>query len=430
MPDRTSPPPICKPAHSPVREPACVRMPNGIPVYVFDAGESDVVRIDLLFEGGRWQQELPLQALFTNRMLREGTVRFSSGEIAERLDYYGAWLELASAAEYTYLTLYSLGKYLSETLAVLESVVKEPLFPEKELKVVLETNIRQFLVNSSKAEYLAGRALMNLLFGAGHPLGHVLCEDDYRRLTPGVLRHFYDRYYHSAHCSIYLAGRIDGRCLRLVEEHFGQEPFGGVLQAPAGHGRFRPAGGPEDTRFLKREGAAQNAIRMGMLSLNQHHPDYLKLRVLVTLFGGYFGSRLMSNIREQKGYTYGISATLLPYPDEGVLTISADTAPQYVRPLWREVQAEMDRLREERVPGEELERVRNYMLGEMCRSYESVFSLSDAWIFIHISGLDKSYFTGIVEAIETVTSDELQSLAQKYLCKENLKAVVCGENFS
>ena len=167
MPDRTSPPPICKPAHLPVREPACVRMPNGIPVYVFDAGESDVVRIDLLFEGGRWQQELPLQALFTNRMLREGTVRFSSGEIAERLDYYGAWLELASAAEYTYLTLYSLGKYLPETLAVLESVVKEPLFPEKELKVVLETNIRQFLVNSSKAEYLAGRALMNLLFGAG-----------------------------------------------------------------------------------------------------------------------------------------------------------------------------------------------------------------------------------------------------------------------
>ena len=307
MPDRTSPPPICKPAHLPVREPACVRMPNGIPVYVFDAGESDVVRIDLLFEGGRWQQELPLQALFTNRMLREGTVRFSSGEIAERLDYYGAWLELASAAEYTYLTLYSLGKYLPETLAVLESVVKEPLFPEKELKVVLETNIRQFLVNSSKAEYLAGRALMNLLFGAGHPLGHVLCEDDYRRLTPGVLRHFYDRYYHSAHCSIYLAGRIDGRCLRLVEEHFGQEPFGGVLQAPAGHGRFRPAGGPEDTRFLKREGAAQNAIRMGMLSLNQHHPDYLKLRVLVTLFGGYFGSRLMSNIREQKGYLRHIS---------------------------------------------------------------------------------------------------------------------------
>lgn len=429
MLDRTLSPSICKPGYAPVREPACVRMPNGVPVYVFDAGESDVVRMDLLFEGGRWHQELPLQALFTNRMLREGTVRLSSGEIAERLDYYGAWLELASAAEYTYLTLYSLGKYLPETLAVLESVVKEPIFPEKELKVVLETNIRQFLVNSSKTDFLANRSLMNALYGPEHPAGHVLCEDDYRRITPEVLRHFYDRYYHSVNCSIYLAGRIDERCLRLVEKHFGKEPFGNGSRK-AEKRRFLPDGSREQTRFLERKGAMQNAVRMGMLSLNQHHPDYLKLRVLVTLFGGYFGSRLMSNIREQKGYTYGISATLLPYPDEGVLTISADTAPQYVRPLWREVQAEMDRLREERVPGEELERVRNYMLGEMCRSYESVFSLSDAWIFIHISGLDKSYFTGIVEAIETVTSDELQSLAQKYLCKENLKAVVCGENFS
>lgn len=429
MLNRTTPPSICKPGHSPVREPACVRMPNGIPVYVFDAGESDVVRMDLLFEGGRWHQEQPLQALFANRMLREGTVRFSSGEIAERLDYYGAWLELASAAEYTYLTLYSLGKYLPETLAVLESVVKEPLFPEQELKVVLETNVRQFLVNSSKAEFLASRSLMNFLYGPEHPAGHILCEEDYRCITPEVLRHFYDRYYHSVNCSIYLAGRIDEHCLRLVEEHFGKEPFGSDFRE-AEKQRFLPAGSPEKTRFLERKGASQNAVRMGMLSLNQHHPDYLKLRVLVTLFGGYFGSRLMSNIREQKGYTYGISAGLLPYPGEGVLTISADTTPQYVEPLCREVYVEMDRLCGERVSGEELERVRNYMLGEMCRSYESVFSLSDAWIFIHISGLDRSYFTGIVEAVESVTPDELQSLAQKYLCKENLKVVVCGENFS
>ena len=429
MLDRTVPPVICKPGQLLVREPECVRMPNGVPVYVFNAGDGDVVRIDLLFEGGRWHQELPLQALFANRMLREGTMRFSSGEIAERLDYYGAWLELASAAEYTYLTLYSLGKYLPETLAVLESVVKEPVFPEKELKVVLETNIRQFLVNSSKAEFVAGRSLMNFLYGEAHPAGHVLCEEDYRRITPEALQRFYARYYHSAGCSIYLAGRIDGECLRLVEEHFGREPFGNGFRR-ADKRCFQPFGEVGKTRFLKRKGATQNAVRMGMLSLNQHHPDYLKLRVLVTLFGGYFGSRLMSNIRERKGYTYGISAALLPYPGEGVLTISADTTPGNVRPLWQEVYKEMDRLCEERVPEEELDRVRNYMLGEMCRSYESVFSLSDAWIFIRISGLDKSYFTGIPQAIETVTPDELQVLAQKYLCKENLKVVVCGENFS
>ena len=205
----------------------------------------------------------------------------------------------------------------------------------------------------------------------------------------------------------------------------GGEP--GKRVAPAAAGARFGRGEPD---AAQREGAAQNAVRMGMLSLNQHHPDYLKLRVLVTLFGGYFGSRLMANIREQKGYTYGITAGLLPYPGEGVLTISSDTAPEYVQPLVQEVYKEMDRLCCERVPDEELDRVRSYMLGEMCRSYESVFSLSDAWIFIRISGLDKSYFTDILRAIETVTPDELRDLAQKYLCKENLKMVVCGKNFS
>ena len=295
--------------------------------------------------------------------------------------------------------------------------------------MVLETNVRQFLVNSSKAEFAAGRALMNFLYGESHPAGHVLRVEDYRRITPEALQRFYARYYHSANCSIYLSGRIDERCLRLVEEHFGQEPFGsGFL--PMERMVFQPCGDAGKTLFLEREGAAQNAVRMGMLSLNQRHPDYLKLRVLVTLFGGYFGSRLMGNIREQKGYTYGITAGLLPYPGEGVLTISSDTAPEYVQPLVQEVYKEMDRLCNERVSDEELERVRSYMLGEMCRSYESVFSLSDAWIFIHISGLDKSYFTDIPRAIETVTPDELRDLAQKYLCKENLKMVVCGKKFS
>ena len=430
MIDRIHAPQIRRPESFSVRRPRCVLLPNGIPLYVLDAAdEGDVVRIDLLFGGGRWHQEQPLQALFANRMLREGSRRFSSEQIAERLDYYGAWLELASAAEYTYLTLYTLGKYLPQTLDVLESVVKEPLFPQKELDVVLEANVRQFMVNSSKTEYLALRKLMNALYGDEHPAGHVLGEEDYRRITPDVLRRFYARYYHSANCSIYLAGHIDERCLRLVEEHFGQAPFGQGSHK-AGRRKFSPIGCPGQDFFVEREGAMQSTVRMGMLVPNQSHPDYLKLRVLVTLFGGYFGSRLMSNIREEKGYTYGISAGLLPYPDEGVLTIVADTASHNVRPLVQEVYAEIDRLHAEPVSSDELERVRNYMLGEMCRSYESVFSLSDAWIFIHISGLDASYFSAMPEAIRTITSEELRHLARKYLCKENLKVVVCGEKIS
>ena len=169
---------------------------------------------------------------------------------------------------------------------------------------------------------------------------------------------------------------------------------------------------------------------MGMLSLDRNHPDYLKLRVLVTLFGGYFGSRLMSNIREEKGYTYGISAGVMPYPGQGVLAVNAETANEFVEPLIAEVYHEIDRLQNDLVPAEELSMVQNYMSGEMCRSYESAFSLADAWIFVQISGLRDSYFTDALDAVKNVTPEEIRELAGKHLCKEKLKEVVSGKKMS
>ena len=121
---------------------------------------------------------------------------------------------------------------------------------------------------------------------------------------------------------------------------------------------------------------------MGCFVMDRHHPDFLKARVMVTLFGGYFGSRLMSNIREDKGYTYGIGAGIVSYPGTGILTVSTEAANEYVNSIITEVYREMDKLCNDLVPQEELEMVKNYMLGDLCRSYEGPFSLSDAWIYI------------------------------------------------
>lgn len=402
---------------------------NGIPLNVLNAGENEVVRIDFLIKGGRWQQVQPLQALFTNRMLREGTRRFTAAEIAERLDYYGAWLELSSASEHAYLTLYSLNKYLPETLDVLESIVKEPIFPEKELGVIIDTNIQQYLVNSSKVDFLAHRGLLKAVFGERHPGGRLVQEEDYHRITPSVLRDFYNRYYHSGNCSIYLSGKVTDECIRKVEQLFGSEPFGTGFRKPEKK-EYLPVVSEEKRIFIERPDALQSAVRMGMLSLDRNHPDYLKFRVLVTLFGGYFGSRLMSNIREEKGYTYGISAGVMPYPGQGVLAVNAETANEFVEPLIAEVYHEIDRLQNDLVPAEELSMVQNYMSGEMCRSYESAFSLADAWIFVQISGLRDSYFTDALDAVKNVTPEEIRELAGKHLCKEKLKEVVSGKKMS
>ena len=146
MLNRSDQPRILEPEQLVVQRPERIKLPNGVPLSVLNAGDNEVTRIDLLMAGGRWQQKQPLQALFTNRMLREGTRRYDAAQIAEKLDYYGAWLELSSASEYAYVTLYSLNKYLPQTLDILESIVKEPVFPEKELGVIVDNNIQQFLV--------------------------------------------------------------------------------------------------------------------------------------------------------------------------------------------------------------------------------------------------------------------------------------------
>ena len=426
--DRTIQPEIQTLKNFRILAPVRSTLPNGIPLTVINAGEQDVVRMDILFAGGRWQQSQKLQALFTNRMLREGTTKYTAATIAEKLDYYGSWLELSSASEYAYITVYSLNKYLAKTLEVVESMIKEPLFPEKELRTILDTNIQQYLVNTSKVDFLAHRSLLKSLYGEQHPCGKIVMEEDYHIITPDVLRDFYERHYHSGNCSIFLSGKVTEDSIRRVTDTFGV-PFGQYqLQMPKLSFPF--AAVPEKRIFTEREDAMQSAVKMGCTTITREHPDYPKLRVLMTLFGGYFGSRLMSNIREEKGYTYGISAGIMFYPDSGTLLVSTETDNEYVEPLIQEVYHEIDRLHQEPVSMEELTMVRNYMLGEMCRSYESPFSLSDAWIFIATSGLTDDYFSDSLHAVNEITPAEIQDLAQRYLCKETLKEVIAGKKLS
>ena len=426
--DRTIQPEIQPLKNFHIQTPVRTTLPNGIPLTVINAGEQEVVRMDVLFSGGRWQQSQKLQALFTNRMLREGTTKYTAATIAEKLDYYGSWLELSSSSEYAYITVYSLNKYLAKTLEVVESMIKEPLFPQKELQTILDTNIQQYLVNTSKVDFLAHRSLLKSLYGEQHPCGKIVMEEDYHTITPEVLREFYERYYHSGNCSIFLSGKVTDDIISRVTDIFGI-PFGQYqLQRPKLSFPF--AAIPEKRIFTEREDAMQSAVKMGCTTITREHPDYPKLRVLMTLFGGYFGSRLMSNIREDKGYTYGISAGVVFYPDSGLLIVSTETDNEYVEPLIQEVYHEIDRLHQDPVSAEELRMVRNYMLGEMCRSYESPFSLSDAWIFIATSGLKDDYFARSLQAVNEITPAEIQDLAQRYLCKETLKEVIAGKKLS
>ena len=424
--NRQIPPPICPLSDIHVTYPESQRLKNGIPLHVIRAGMEDVVRFDLLIGAGQWHQTQALQAMFTNRMLREGTSSLTSQQIAEKLDYYGAMMELSSSVYCGFITLYSLNKYFPQTIELVADMLMNPTFPAKEMEVVVEVNKQRFLINSTRVEMMGRKRLNRALFGEAHPLGRYAEVEDYDRLSPEVLKSIYHQHYHSGNCSIYLSGKITPEIIQSVERALGDAPWGEVSQASS----FQPiTPQPEVGKrfFVEKEDALQSSIKLGGFVMDRLHPDFLKARVMVTLLGGYFGSRLMSNIREDKGYTYGIGAGIVTYPGVSVLAISTEAANEYAEAVITEVYKEMDRLCNEHVPQTELDMVKNYMLGDWCRSYEGPFSLSDAWIYVESGGLDKEFFVRSIDAIQSITCEEVQALAQKYLCKENLIEVIAGK---
>ncbi len=424
--DRTVPPPIRPMEPFLLMRPERRVMANGMPLNVINAGTQDVVRVDVLVGCGQCHQDVPLQALFTNRMLREGTTTLTSGRIAESLDYYGAWLELSSSVNYGFLTLYSLNKHFEHTFAIVADLLKHPTFPEHELGGVVDANKQTYRVNSTRVEMLARRAMNQSLFGKAHPLGIRATLDDYDRITPQLLRAFHTEHYHSGNASVYASGRVTPTIVHTIENHLGNEPWGEVKPRTK---TLLPEPVPttEKRVFIEREDALQSAVKMACFLMDRHHPDFLKARVMTTLFGGYFGSRLMSNIREEKGYTYGIGAGVVSYPGSGLLVIGSECANEHVEPLIGEVYHEMDRLCTELVPHEELEMVQGYMLGDLCRSYEGPFSLPDAWVYADTAGLDEAFFERSADAIRSITREEIKVLAQKYLCKEKVIEIVAGK---
>ena len=424
--DRTLPP-LLRPLEAfEILRPERLEMKNGIQLNVIRAGSQEVVRLDLLIGGGQWHQTQALQALFTNRMLREGTPTMTSAQIAEKLDYYGAWLDLSSSVNCGFVTLYSLNKYFPRTLAIIADMLMNPSFPEKELEVVLETNRQQFLVNSSRVEVIARKHFNRSLFGEEHPFGRFAVESDYGRITPEVLREFYRKYYHSGNCTVYVSGKVTPEIIRCIEEHLGNAPWGEIKEVQPLE-LIEPRQTTEKHVFVEKADALQSSLKMGCFMMDRVHPDFLKARVMVTLFGGYFGSRLMSNIREDKGYTYGIGAGIVNCPGSGVLAITTEADNQYIDSIITEVYREMDKMCNDLAPQEELEMVRNYMLGDFCRSYEGPFSLSEAWIYTKTADLDDDFFVRQVDSIRSITAEEIRTLAQRYLCKENLIEVVAGK---
>lgn len=395
---------------------------NGIPVYCIDAGEQEVLQIEWVFYAGNWFEQQQGVAAATNFMLKNGTSKKNAYELNEAFDYYGSYCSRSCYNETASVSLHCLSRHAEKGVSIIAEMISDSVFPKKELEIFKQNSKQRLQVNQKKCEFVAGRKIDGLLYGEKHPYAAYTSETEIDALDVALLKTFYQQYYLQGSCVIFVAGKLPAQIIGLLNAHFGKMPLKkpGYLLSPV---PVNPS--PEKKWRIKNdEQAVQGAIRMASSFPNRHHPDFKKAVVLNNIFGGYFGSRLMSNIREEKGYTYGIYSYLQNHIQESAWMISTEAGLAYCEPLIEEVYKEMKLLRETPVSSNELKLVQNYMMGSLLGDLDGPFHIIAKWKNIILNGLGEDYFYSSVDAIKNSKPEELQALAQKYLQPENFYELI------
>jgi len=417
MPNRTIAPPIKDAIDFEITLKPCTRfsLSNGVPVYYVNDGAEEVVMIDFVFEAGNNYENKNGVSAATNHLIKNGTSNKDAFEITENFEYYGAYLSRKCFNETASITLHCLAKHLKELLPLIRELITDAVFPATELEIFQQNSIQRLSVNLLKCDFVANRLIDEYLYGANHPYGRVSTKEDIEALTRQDLVWFFQRFYLNAKCTIFSAGKLPADFEQLLETQFGDLSLNQQILTVT-HKRKITS---EKKHFIYNDkNGIQGAIRLGRPFPNRQHPDFKKAIVLNTLFGGYFGSRLMANIREDKGYTYGIHSYIENHIAESSWVVSTEAGKEVCDATIEEVYKEMQLLREEPVNEEELLLVKNYMVGLNLGYIDGPFQIISRWKSLILNGLDENYFYDSLKVIKEITSKELLELSNKYLVPE------------
>jgi len=388
---------------------------NGVEVYAIDLGNEDAVMVSWIFDAGNSHEGRNGIAAAVSALLKNGTSTRTAYNINEHFEYYGAFLSRASHHETADITLHCLNKHVSQLLPVVAELISDSIFPEEELAIYKKNGQQRLQVNLKKSDFVAGRLIESYLYGPGHPYGKYSRLEDFQDLQREELLSFFRQHYSHGACRMIVAGKLPATLLEELEKHFGKLPLHAPTpQDPSRLPRIIPAQ-QKKYDIVNDPDGVQGSIRIARNFPNRHHPDFQKVQVLNNVFGGFFGSRLMTNIREDKGYTYGIYSYLLNNRQESALLITTEAGKEVCRATIGEVYKEMELLRTELVDDEELAMARNFTIGSILGDLDGPFQVASRWKNLLLNGLDESYFYEGIRIVKTITPEELQELAKKYL---------------
>ena len=416
MLDRIQPPPIVDAVEFNLQLKPCQRfsLKNGVDVYAVDAGAEEVMSVECVFFAGNWFEEQNLVAATTNFLLKNGTTHKNAFQINEHFEYFGSYLNRSCYNETATITLHCLNKHIKELLPVVREMITDSVLPEEELAIYQQNMKQRLKVNLKKSDFVAGRLIDSYLYGKDHPYGKYTSIKDFDALKKETLINFYKKYYQQGKFILFVAGKLPKNLEAMLNEQFGDltnNPISvqSIAMQPATEKKYRISNDPN---------GAQGSVRIARSFPDRHHPDFLKTLVLNTLFGGFFGSRLMKNIREDKGYTYGIYSFLQNHIHNSAWLISTEAGRDVCEATIAEVYKEMKALRENPVSADELKLVRNYMMGGILGELDGPFQIIARWKNIILNNLDEKYFYNSIDTIKNVTPQQIQQLANTYLQPE------------
>ncbi|MBN2638673.1 MAG: insulinase family protein [Bacteroidales bacterium] len=408
-----------------IREPESFKLDNSIPVYLLPANQQEATRLDIVFDAGTAYQSQKLQAGAVNKLLKEGTKTKTSYEITKTLDFYGAYLEPFSGKDKAGITLFGLHKYFDKLLPLLHEIISEAVFPEEEVRLFAERKKQEFSIQFQKVRYRASLEFNEMLFGSNTAYGQKLKETDFDVLNRDLIVEFYEKHYQPAGAYFLLGGKTSSELFIQLNDTLGKLPNGQKKTFSEPDIFWKEDN--ELQRYITKENALQSALRIGNVTLERSHPDYPKLYLLNTILGGYFGSRLMSSLREDKGYTYGIYSSVQNFKHGNSFTIATEVNAEHTVAALKEIEKQTNLLRTKKVSEDELRTVKNYLQGSFLRYFDGPFSLADQFLKSQSLGLHFEHYKEMLEKLMQLTPEEILESAGKYLDFKKMKVLVAGK---
>lgn len=419
MLDRKVAPPFVKSSSFNLINPEEKQLANGAQLFFVSGGSQNVLKIELVFQSGKWFEGQPGAAYFTGQMLSKGTKDKSSYEIAQLFDQYGAHLEVSPGLDFVSISLYTVSKNLRPVLHLLMEILSSPNFPENEFRQTQAVFIQNLKVNNEKTSYVASKLFRKNLFGENHPYGSELEEKNVLALQTNDLQKHFAAFYNSP--KVFVSGKIDATDEALMLEAFEQ-----LKEDRAHDALHHDSLAKSRHQHVEKEDSVQSSVRMGKRSLLRTDPDYVPVLFVSHILGGYFGSRLMKNIREEKGLTYGISASINGLKHDSYLVIGADVNKENVTLTFDEIRKELKKLRTTAVSSDELETTRNHFIGSLQAEITTPFAHAEKIKTIALFNLRKDHYQQMIHHIEKIGPADIMAISERYFQEGDFYEVAVG----